>query len=224
MTVPLAELIGHSENLSALNDALIYGSPVLTLPTPTGMLAGIMISDCCDVFGPATSAQAILCNSFDEGVLSTGINAVMLRYADQLDETIALFNATLGNGASSHNQTLAALTDPQFQWLVDFDQLFLPTLINNASTVYRTLSLNQMAAWDNSQRVAIAAFVIVAFYLYIWYYEPLLKEMNAENRRMAAMLLMLPRNVLLALPGIGKRLDDMLITSSGSADIKSSDT
>ncbi len=47
--------------------------------------------------------------------------------------------------------------------------------------------------------------------------EPLIKEMDGENKRMAATILMLPRDVLFELPGIDKLVDEMLIVATGSA-------
>ena len=84
---------------------------------------------------------------------------------------------------------------------------------------YKDFMVQKILSWDSTQQVALALFIVVTIALYYGYYMPLIKSLNEENRRTAALLLMLPSDVLISLPDILGHFDRMLITSAGTTDV-----
>jgi hypothetical protein len=215
----------YLNQLYLLNDALMLGSTINGTAAATGALFQMLDINACTV--PNTPAG---CSTFGNKILSEGFYAALLRFVSTGLITLNSLNSTLstmtplstaGGGLSSQQiidfvgvvPSAGQAPGTNFQYLSVMDDLYVAPIVNTAAQMDQSAVLNLLSA-NNSPRVALLSVLcVLTFALFAWYYTPLIWQMNAEQKRTSALLLMVPAEVMDGMVKLQRYFESMLQNS-----------
>ncbi len=215
----------YLNQLYVLNDALMLGSTVNGTAAATGALFQMLDTNACSV--PNAPAG---CSTFGNKILSEGFYAALLRFVSTGFITLNALNTTLstmtplstaGGGLTTQQiinfvgviPSNGQAPGTNFQYLTVMDDLFVAPLVDTAAKMDQSAVLDLISA-NNSPCVALlAVFCVLTFALFSGYYIPLIWQMNAEQKRTSALLLMVPAEVMDANSKLQRYVESMLQNS-----------
>ena len=154
-----------------------------------------------------------LCPTFGNGIMRSGLHAVMLDYIDlsriALSKLIRLCGLDAANAANSghcYNATtqIEAMKIPEMELLDQMERRYLhAALLESEKLITAGLRTQKFDSFRVNISLMSGAAVVVGLIIWIRFYTPYTTKLNAEVRRTRSMLLLLPSNITTHAPFIG---------------------
>jgi len=87
-------------------------------------------------------------------------------------------------------------------WIQNTSETFLAEALTESGNYYVKSVEESISAIYPVRVATLAAFIILCFVLYVFYYSPICWALDAEQKRTSAMLLMIPADVMERIPSI----------------------
>ncbi|KAI9218891.1 hypothetical protein BC828DRAFT_407184 [Blastocladiella britannica] len=195
----LATIDGLNQEILTICNALVYGNATMEVSgvalTQAKGVALIYLDNACST-GSTSPAN---CLTFDNGVLSSGLYATMIEYNALVSQALGLITAG--------GVTLASLStaDP-FKTIRDLDQIHLPPILDQVSTLYSESSSEGLNYFIWIHLIVTVAYPVVLLGMYVLYYRPHLAQLGSSIMRKHVMLYLIPSEVITNVESIQRYL------------------
>ena len=167
------------------------------------------------------------CNAFSHGVFNFGLHAGMLEFANQARLAYATINATLNdplsapayaqqaaNAAGTNNPLLFNHIFPYLDklntnfhndpntWIQNVSDTYLAEALSQSGQIYVQAIGNKIDGIFAARVGTLVAFIVLCFVLFVFFYNPMCWQLDSEQKRTSAMLLMIPADVMERIPSI----------------------
>ena len=175
-----------------IESSIAFGDSFRNLVQPEGIQSRLLFTS--DTCTPVAGLYAPLpdCSTFYYGIMNDGIHGASLAAGSLMRDSLIDVLSTNLTDYYSVNQT--------FQGHLAEVSYFLDTHYNLANAYYRVVTLS--SGIDNfeslfSFRVSLfIAFVIWSFLIFVFYFRPLIWDLNSEQKRTITFLLLIPAYVM----------------------------
>jgi len=221
-----------TNDLNLLGDievALAYGSTRFNVDPPTTDQTeqiGLMFKDVCYLGNnPGMKLETGWkqnCTKFSHGILTHGLHAALLEYVNSARTSISVISAALDSSGkynqsnydwSNVTQALVFLNEllvpkfnhPAMKWMQDtcyINGAYLDVALQQSGNLYGSAVANYIQSQYQLRLILLIVFILVSFFLYVGFYNPMCWQLDAEQKRTSAMLLLIPSDVMERIPSI----------------------
>jgi hypothetical protein len=194
--ISYAQVLDGVSEFYRIQSALLFGSSsfLTDVPSSTPGMSELLFSSACR---PSSAPD---CTKFGNGLLTHGLATSLSKYIEvgrsQLDAAALMTNGRPWQFVPDFTVVNSSLNSVSMKWIRQMERTEVYPALIDATQLYAnkiSVILNDLYSWRLAALVVYITFTVMVYFLF---YHPLIWFLSEETRRISAMLLMLPPEVL----------------------------